>query len=299
VIGRELAADSDDKISRTHARVYWTGETFEVTDAGSRNGTFVDGWSTKEGVALRGLYTVLRTGRTVSVLVRDVRPFENITLERSGSLVVGGSLGPVLRALDEAAIAEDNVAFVGTTSIGRELARRYAERLESSVMHIDLELTPIPLVKHVEKKLPARVMVIDVKRPFTIPDFAELHAWLQTDVRIVCVARDPDVFNFVEKDTRARLLPHVIRIPEYRFDETPTMIHDVVGQRIHATVIEASLLHLQSIAEDTFFRRLRDCLARAIDNGRTELRGDDLNNFIANETAMVQCIHGDLTRRQR
>src|SRR5579859_2613079 len=77
IIGRELlTTTSDDRISRQHARVAWSDRRFLVTDLGSRNGTYTGGNPLVDREVTVTAPSVVRTGRTVSVLLDDIRRFE-------------------------------------------------------------------------------------------------------------------------------------------------------------------------------------------------------------------------------
>src|SRR3954464_11765437 len=77
VLGRELLpATTDDRISRQHARVGWRDRQFVVTDLGSRNGTYTGGNPLVDREVTVTAPSVVRTGRTVSVLLDDIRRFE-------------------------------------------------------------------------------------------------------------------------------------------------------------------------------------------------------------------------------
>ena len=70
VLGRDLLpATTDDRISREHARVARAGDRLVVTDAGSRNGTYVNGRAlvTDAVEVLPG--ALIRTGRTLWAIV--------------------------------------------------------------------------------------------------------------------------------------------------------------------------------------------------------------------------------------
>src|SRR4051812_40406374 len=69
VLGRELLENTtDDRISRQHARVTWRDKRFVVTDLGSRNGTYAGGHALVDREVTVTAPSVVRTGRTVSVL---------------------------------------------------------------------------------------------------------------------------------------------------------------------------------------------------------------------------------------
>ena len=74
VLGRELVGETDDdRISRKHARV---DARLGVTDLGSRNGTYVQGHPLTNDALVVTPPAVIRTGRTVWVVVADVASHE-------------------------------------------------------------------------------------------------------------------------------------------------------------------------------------------------------------------------------
>jgi len=76
VLGRELVPHTtDDRISRAHARVDRVDDGLLVSDAGSRNGTHVNGDRLEEDVAEIVPGAVIRTGRTLWALVANVARF--------------------------------------------------------------------------------------------------------------------------------------------------------------------------------------------------------------------------------
>src|SRR5580698_11035663 len=82
VLGRELLdTTTDDRISRQHARITWADRRFVVTDLGSRNGTYAGGHALVDREVTVTPPSIVRTGRTVTVLVEDIRKFEGATVE--------------------------------------------------------------------------------------------------------------------------------------------------------------------------------------------------------------------------
>ncbi len=73
VLGRALVPETtDDRISRVHARIDRQGDRLVVTDAGSRNGTFVNGHPPESAGTEVMPGAVIRTGRTLWAVVADV-----------------------------------------------------------------------------------------------------------------------------------------------------------------------------------------------------------------------------------
>src|SRR5882672_8640011 len=96
VLGRELLGNTtDDRISRQHARVAWRDRRFVVTDLGSRNGTYAGGHALVDREVTVTPPSVVRTGRTVSVLLEDIRKFEGGTITSKHDTIIGASTAPL------------------------------------------------------------------------------------------------------------------------------------------------------------------------------------------------------------
>lgn len=115
---------SDPEVSKEHARITRRpGGAIEVADAGSRNGTFVDGarLASKESVALRD-GSLLRIGRTVFVFRAALRG------PLAPSPPLGAMIGPYgLRDLERtltrwSAQPPATALILGETGTGKELA---------------------------------------------------------------------------------------------------------------------------------------------------------------------------------
>jgi transcriptional regulator with GAF, ATPase, and Fis domain len=128
VIGREgdLAVD-DERVSREHAELRRSGGRFTVRDLGSKNGTFVDGVQT-EGATPAAPGAIVRMGRSLVLLVADVRPFDRVREAdmAGGELIVGPHLLAALGEVERTAMRGDTLALRGESGSGKELAaRRY------------------------------------------------------------------------------------------------------------------------------------------------------------------------------
>ncbi len=123
VLGRELLgpAGRDDRISRMHARVRWTARGFTVTDLGSRNGSYVDGQTVVDGEVPAPVGAVVRAGRTLVLLVEDVRRFEGASITVDGDIVVGPTLLATWRAAERAARVGETLLVTGESGAGKEL----------------------------------------------------------------------------------------------------------------------------------------------------------------------------------
>jgi hypothetical protein len=119
VLGRELlGTTTDDRISRQHARIAWREHRFVVTDLGSRNGTYAGGHALVDREVTVTSPSVVRTGRTVSMLLDDVRRFEGSTIERRHDTIVGATTRGVWARMEEAARADTDLLVLGEPGTG-------------------------------------------------------------------------------------------------------------------------------------------------------------------------------------
>src|SRR3954471_18518523 len=106
IIGRELLeTTTDDRISRQHARVAWKDKRFVVTDLGSRNGTYAGGHALVDREVTVTAPSVVRTGRTVSVLMDDVTRFEGAVISSQHDAIVGASTHAIWHQVEQLAAA--------------------------------------------------------------------------------------------------------------------------------------------------------------------------------------------------
>ena len=76
VLGRDLlAGTTDDRISSSHARVEARDGRLAVSDAGSRNGTYVNGHQLVDGSVEAAPRAIIRTGRTLWAVVTEDTTF--------------------------------------------------------------------------------------------------------------------------------------------------------------------------------------------------------------------------------
>ena len=165
------------------------------------------------------------------VIVADAAPYEGVTIAHRDELVVGAALGPVCHAVDDAALAEDNLAIVGAPHVERAIAA-----------------APGPL----------RTLILDgVPRD---EDRATLALWLETDVRVVTVVDTP----LPLAAWPAGIALRTVAVPHPRLDEWPTILHDLAGDiALHAGAVEAMLLDLWRTGEAHALDRIRADLAAA------------------------------------
>ncbi len=297
-LGRDNLDAADTGMSRRHVRLTVTDGRVVIHDLGGRNGTFVDGEHLiGAGIAIR-LPAVVRIGHTICIAVSDVRDYHGVTPARRGKAVVAGSLAASCRMLDDAALAEDHIGLLGSLALGRELAHSYADRVggERIVCELDV-MTGLPLERTIDRARSPRTMIIVLDRPLTLPDQPELLQWLETDIRIVSVARCTDSFKYMEKELIARLVPRAIELPQLRFDELPQTIAIAIAARapqakVHASLIEAAMLRVSSMGEERMFRALDRAVAEWLANParNPQIYNHDLDGYLERDAAMRNCL---------
>jgi len=123
-VGRDESADvaiDDRGVSRVHARLENRGTALLVTDAGSRNGTFVNAERVGSEGALAPVGSVLRMNRTLLVVVPDVKPFLGERAKDFPGLVGGASLDDARTVIDTIAPTNMPILILGETGTGKEV----------------------------------------------------------------------------------------------------------------------------------------------------------------------------------
>jgi hypothetical protein len=302
VFGREHADPSDDRISRHHAEITVEDARISVADRNSRNGTYVNREGVGNGNVRPALPAIMRTGHTLSVLVPDVRPYEHVPISRRGSVVVAGTLDKPCRALDLAAVEEENVLIVGTTSIGRELALHYARTLGGKHILIDRTANASPIGRVLDAAGAPRTIILIVGQPLVDEDWETLATWLETDVRFVTVLRHDAEAIGMPADIVRRLGARMITIPRLRFDELPTTIRQMFQARapharIHVSAIEHALLQSRDVDEDQLLETFRTAIDTWNRSGQTTFRDEHVDEIPAWNPR--HAIHGFLPPHRR
>ncbi len=125
-LGRDESADlivEDASVSRVHLKLDVADGGYYVTDLGSRNGTFVRGERVTEPSWLAPMGSVLRIGKTLSVVMPDVTPYIRFGATPP-PLVGGAALAPVHRRIETFGPGPAPVLILGETGTGKEIVAR-------------------------------------------------------------------------------------------------------------------------------------------------------------------------------
>ena len=286
VIGRELLDDTpDDRISRQHARITWRDRRFVVTDLGSRNGTYIGGNPLVDREVTVTAPSVVRTGRTVSVLLDDIRRFEDALVATLHDSIVGPSTAPMWRALEDAARAGDNLLIIGEPGTGKgRMARGYARLRNRHESVFNPTIQAVPLEREVsaatETLILEQVGKLGAQNLTTLGQLIERPA-----LRFVTTAVTPLESLGLPAEICAALSTRSLALPPLRDrpDEMAFLVHDAVraaepGLQIHSTLVEVCLLrpwpgNVRELAAEV--GRTAHTVAA---QGKNNIRGEDLDN---------------------
>ena len=288
IMGRDLiGAEHDDRISRQHARIEVHGDKFRVVDLGSRNGTFVGGQAVIDREVTVTAPAVVRTGRTVFLLVSDIARFQAPPLGVVMGVYVGASTAAVWRAVEAAATAAISVCIYGEegTQKGR-IARAYASLrgLPDAIYDPSVHAVPVGRVL----KPDTQTLVLENINRRLGANAAEL-------MRLLGERPQLRVVSTCAVDVRGLGLPPALitaltaREVEVgplrdRPDELAHLVGDAVqaaepALQIHSSLIEACLLR----PWPQNARELTTAVGRAANavaaSGKASIRGEDLDNM--------------------
>jgi hypothetical protein len=252
VVGRELfgPGGTDDRISRRHARVGTSGAAaFVVTDLGSRNGTYAGGQALVDREITVTAPCVIRTGRTVSVLVPDITGYEGQTVRVESNMVWGPSTAPALAIAAAAAREAQNLVVVGEPGSGKHsIATAYLAHREGNHLTLDGAAGVVP------KTLPRGTTTVVLESAQAMPTAAQtaLRALIDAkpELTIVTLAMG-EIERLVdfEPQLAQRLSGRVVRVPPLR-ERAGELAHLVAATvreaeptlSVHSTLIESCLL---------------------------------------------------------
>jgi transcriptional regulator with PAS, ATPase and Fis domain len=286
VLGRELlASTTDDRISRQHARVTWRDRRFVVTDLGSRNGTYTGGNALVDREVTVTAPSVVRTGRTVSVLLDDIRRFESAEISSASEAIVGPSTAPVWRAVEDAARAGDNLLILGEPGTGKgRMARGYARARNRREAVFNPMIQAVPLDRVVSDA--TETLILEQVGKLGAPNLATLARLIaRPDLRFVTTAVTQLEHLGIAPEIAAALSTRMIMVPPLRDrpDEMAFLVNDAVrgaepGLQIHSTLVEVCLLRPWPGNARELIAEVGRTAHTVAAQGKNNIRGEDLDN---------------------
>jgi transcriptional regulator with PAS, ATPase and Fis domain len=286
VIGRELLDNTtDDRISRQHARVAWRDNRFVVTDLGSRNGTYTGGNPLVDREVTVTAPSVVRTGRTVSVLLDDIRRFEGAQIANHHDAIVGPSTAPLWWAVEATARAGDNLVLLGEAGSGKgRMARGYARARNRPEAVYNPMIQAVPLERVVGPAI--ETVVLEQVGKLGAQNLATLAKLLsRPGLRFVTTANVALEHIAIDRELAAALSTRTLVVPPLRErpDEMAFLVADAVrtaepALQIHSTLLEVCLLrpwpgNVRELAAEV--SRTAHTVAA---QGKNNIRGEDLDN---------------------
>jgi len=286
VLGRELLDNTtDDRISRQHARVAWHDKRFVVTDLGSRNGTYAGGNPLVDREVTVTAPSVVRTGRTVSVLLDDIRRFEDASIASEHDSIVGPSTAPMWRVVEQAARAGENLLILGEPGTGKgRMARGYARIRNRHEAVFNPMIQAVPLERVVGPT--TETLILEQVGKLGATNLATLLRLLERpNLRFVTTAvtqlehlgLDPELATALS--TRQVIVPPVRDRP----DEMAFLVNDAVraaepALQIHSTLIEVCLLRPWPGNARELVAEVSRTAHTVAAQGKNNIRGEDLDN---------------------
>lgn len=286
VIGRELLANTtDDRISRQHARVAWRDNRFVVTDLGSRNGTYAGGQPLVDREVTVMTPSVVRTGRTVSVLVDDVRRFEGASIASKYEAIVGPSTVPLWHAIEHAAHAGENLLILGELGTGKgRMARGYARARNRHEAVFNPMIQAVPLERVVSAA--TETLILEQVGKLGAQNLATLAKLIERpQLRFVTTAVVALEHLGLSPELAAALSTRTVIVPPIRErpDEMAFLVHDAVRSaepalQIHSTLIEVCLLRPWPGNVRELITEVSRTAHTVAAQGKNNIRGEDLDN---------------------
>lgn len=287
VLGRELLENTtDDRISRQHARVVWRDKRFVVTDLGSRNGTYAGGHALVDREVTVTPPSVVRTGRTVSVLMDDIRKFEGATITTKHDAIVGASTHAHWQNVEAIAAANLNLLILGEPGSGKgRMARGYARVRNRPEAVFNPTIQAVPLERIVGPTI--ETLILEQVGKLGSQNLATLVRLLDTrpNLRIVTTAVMHLEHLGIPQDVATKLSTRQLMVPPIRDrpDEMAFLVHDAIRNaepalQIHSTLIEACLLRPWPGNSRELVSEVSRTAHTVAAQGKNNIRGEDLDN---------------------
>ncbi len=286
VMGRELLDNTtDDRISRQHARIQWRDRRFVVTDLGSRNGTYAGGNPLVDRELTVMAPSVVRTGRTVCVLVDDIRRFEGAQISSEPDAIVGPSTAPMWRAVEQAASDDSNLLILGEPGTGKgRMARGYARarNRREAVFNPTIQAVPLERVVHAATE----TLILEQVGKLGAPNLATLMKLIERpQLRFVTTATLQLEHLGLPAELVQVLSPRMVVVPPVRDrpDEMAFLVNDAVhgaepAMQIHSTLLEACLLRPWPGNARELVSEISRTAHTVAEQGKNNIRGEDLDN---------------------
>jgi hypothetical protein len=287
VIGRELLqTTTDDRISRQHARIMWKDRRFVVTDLGSRNGTYAGGHALIDREVTVTPPSVVRTGRTVSVLLDDVSRFEGTSITTRHDALVGASTHHLWNQMEVAAQQGTNLMIMGEPGVGKgRMARGYARVRGRPEAVFNPTIQAVPLERVAAPNI--ETLVLEQLGKFGKANLDTLAKLMDTrpNLRFCTTTVMPLEHLGMPHEVTSRLVGTTIHMPALRErpDEMAYLVHDAVkdsepGLQIHSTLIEACLLRPWPGNSRELVAEVARTAHTVASQGKNNVRGEDLDN---------------------
>ena len=287
VIGRELLeTTTDDRISRQHARVSYRDKRFVVTDLGSRNGTYAGGHALIDREVTVTAPSVVRTGRTVSVLMEDVTRFEGAAVSTQHDAIVGASTAGIWREIEEVAAQGINLVILGEPGSGKgRMARGYAKMRNRPEAVFNPTIQAVPLERVLGPQI--ETLILEQVGKLGPQNLATLVKTLETrpNLRVVTTAVMALEHLGMPPEIVTKLMGRRIHLPPLRDrpDEMAFLVHDAVrgaepALQIHSTLIEACLLRPWPGNSRELVSEVSRTAHTVAAQGKNNIRGEDLDN---------------------
>jgi hypothetical protein len=287
ILGRELLENTtDDRISRQHARVMWRDKRFVVTDLGSRNGTYAGGHALVDREVTVTPPSVVRTGRTVVVLLEDIRKFEGATMSSKHDAIVGASTSMLWAQVEQAAHDDTNLLLLGEPGSGKgRMARGYARTRNRPEAVFNPTIQAVPLERVCGPTI--ETLILEQVGKLGAANLATLTKLLESrpGLRIVTTAVMQLEHLGIPPEVAARLAARVHHLPPLRDrpDEMAYLVHDAVrgaepALQIHSTLIEACLLRPWPGNSRELVSEVSRTAHTVAAQGKNNIRGEDLDN---------------------
>lgn len=287
IVGRELLdSTTDDRISRQHVRITWRDKRFVVTDLGSRNGTYAGGTLLSDREVTVTAPSVVRTGRTVSVLLDDIRRFEGAQISSKHDAIVGASTSLLWAHVEQAAYDNVNLVLLGEPGSGKgTMARGYARTRNRPEAVFNPTIQAVPLERVLGPTI--ETLILEQVGKLNAANLATLVKVLDSrpDFRVVTTAVMALENLGLSADIAARLAGRVLTVPPLRDrpDEMAFLVHDAVrgaepALQIHSTLIEACLLRPWPGNSRELVAEVSRTAHNVASQGKNNIRGEDLDN---------------------